>query len=85
MTRPTDGTDASNDVGADAKPRGVAVTELLASPAPTLVTARTRNSYVVPFDKRVPSSIWVTNADVEDENVLTIASFHVLPTRTCTL
>ena len=43
VTRPVDGTVTSNDRGADANPRGVAETVLLAAPAPTLVTARTRN------------------------------------------
>ena len=72
-------------MGADAKPRGVAEIALLASPTPTLVTARTRNSYAVPFAKRVPFSHCVTNAEVDDENVLRIASTQPADVLTCTL
>ena len=79
------GTDTPNSVGAAANPRGVAVTASLAFPAPTLVTARTRNWYAVPFDKRVPSSSCVTNAEVEEENVLLIASTQPAAVFTCTL
>ena len=43
LTRPIEGTVTSKFVGAEARPRGVALTALLAAPAPTLVTARTRN------------------------------------------
>ena len=43
VTLPSVGTDTPNSVGAAANPRGVAVTASLAFPAPTLVTARTRN------------------------------------------
>ena len=60
--------------GAEAKPRGVTATASLAVPAPTLVTARIRNSYSVPFASRVPSSSCVTKADVDNEYVFAIAS-----------
>ena len=74
VTRPTEGTVTSKFEGAEANPRGVAVTASLTVPAPTLVTARTRNSYADPFARRVPSSSCVTKADVDDEYVFAIAS-----------
>ncbi|CAB4667774.1 unannotated protein [freshwater metagenome] len=76
VMRPADGTTTSKFEGAEANPRGVTATASLAVPAPTLVTARTRNSYAVPFARRVPFSNCVTKADVDDEKVFAIASTH---------